>query len=75
MLLVLRVVMSEHHLATPRVQVGVGCFVDSCRTCPNCRLGDEQYCLGDGKGGAVRTMGRILCPHTVHALMHQYVEQ
>lgn len=33
-------------------KVGVGCFVDSCRTCPNCRLGDEQYCLGDGKGGA-----------------------
>lgn len=23
-------------------RAGVGCFVDSCRTCPNCRLGDEQ---------------------------------
>ena len=22
----------------------VGCMVDSCRTCPNCRAGDEQYC-------------------------------
>ncbi len=24
--------------------VGVGCMVDSCRTCPNCKHGDEQYC-------------------------------
>jgi len=23
---------------------GVGCMVDSCRTCPNCREGIEQYC-------------------------------
>ena len=23
---------------------GVGCFVDSCRTCPACREGQEQYC-------------------------------
>lgn len=23
---------------------GVGCFVDSCRTCPSCRAGNEQYC-------------------------------
>ena len=23
---------------------GVGCFVDSCRTCPNCQAGLEQYC-------------------------------
>jgi uncharacterized zinc-type alcohol dehydrogenase-like protein len=23
----------------------VGCMVDSCRTCPNCRAGLEQYCL------------------------------
>ena len=26
--------------------VGVGCFVDSCRTCPQCRKGQEQYCEG-----------------------------
>jgi len=26
--------------------VGVGCFVDSCRTCPSCRKGEEQYCDG-----------------------------
>ena len=24
--------------------VGVGCFVDSCRTCAACRKGEEQYC-------------------------------
>lgn len=24
--------------------VGVGCFVDSCRTCASCREGEEQYC-------------------------------
>ena len=24
--------------------VGVGCLVDSCRTCPDCRSGLEQYC-------------------------------
>ncbi|MCG9792178.1 NAD(P)-dependent alcohol dehydrogenase [Flavobacterium algicola] len=23
---------------------GVGCFVDSCRTCPSCQAGDEQLC-------------------------------
>lgn len=25
-------------------QVGVGCFVDSCRTCAHCQKGLEQYC-------------------------------
>jgi len=24
--------------------VGVGCFVDSCRQCPSCEAGEEQYC-------------------------------
>ncbi|MHB8635750.1 MAG: NAD(P)-dependent alcohol dehydrogenase [Fimbriimonadaceae bacterium] len=24
--------------------VGVGCFVDSCRNCPACAAGEEQYC-------------------------------
>jgi uncharacterized zinc-type alcohol dehydrogenase-like protein len=27
-------------------RVGVGCFVDSCRTCTQCRAGLEQYCDG-----------------------------
>jgi alcohol dehydrogenase (NADP+) len=26
-------------------RVGVGCFVDSCRDCANCRAGEEQHCL------------------------------
>lgn len=26
-------------------RVGVGCIVDSCRTCTACRAGEEQYCL------------------------------
>ncbi|MEU5770062.1 NAD(P)-dependent alcohol dehydrogenase [Streptomyces asoensis] len=25
--------------------VGIGCMVNSCRTCDNCRAGQEQYCL------------------------------
>jgi uncharacterized zinc-type alcohol dehydrogenase-like protein len=29
---------------------GVGCLVDSCRTCENCREGLEQYCLNGGVG-------------------------
>jgi uncharacterized zinc-type alcohol dehydrogenase-like protein len=28
----------------PGDQVGVGCMVDSCRECPACQDGDEQYC-------------------------------
>ncbi|AXK33845.1 NAD(P)-dependent alcohol dehydrogenase [Streptomyces armeniacus] len=29
-------------------RVGVGCFVDSCRECDNCRAGLQQYCTGGG---------------------------
>ncbi|MGA5822324.1 NAD(P)-dependent alcohol dehydrogenase [Kitasatospora sp. NPDC094028] len=29
-------------------RVGVGCFVDSCRECANCRAGLQQYCTGEG---------------------------
>lgn len=36
-------------------RVGVGCMVDSCRTCPSCREGEEQYCTGPG--GMVATYG------------------
>jgi uncharacterized zinc-type alcohol dehydrogenase-like protein len=35
--------------------VGVGCMVDSCRTCPNCREGLEQYC----DVGNIQTYGGI----------------
>jgi len=30
----------------PGDKVGVGCFVDSCRTCENCTIGKIQYCKG-----------------------------
>ena len=36
-------------------RVGVGCMVNSCRECANCRHGDEQYCLS----GAVATYGSV----------------
>jgi alcohol dehydrogenase (NADP+) len=32
-------------------RVGVGCFVDSCRECDNCKAGLEQYCTGGGMVG------------------------
>ena len=41
-------------------RVGVGCFVDSCRECDNCKAGLEQYCTGTGMVGtynAVLTSG------------------
>ncbi|GAA3514536.1 NAD(P)-dependent alcohol dehydrogenase [Actinocatenispora rupis] len=31
-------------------RVGVGCMVDSCRECENCRAGMEQYCLPGNTG-------------------------
>jgi uncharacterized zinc-type alcohol dehydrogenase-like protein len=31
-------------------RVGVGCLVDSCRTCDNCKKGLEQYCLNGNVG-------------------------
>lgn len=30
--------------------VGIGCLVDSCRTCENCEQGQEQYCLNGNSG-------------------------
>jgi uncharacterized zinc-type alcohol dehydrogenase-like protein len=29
---------------------GIGCFVDSCRSCPSCQKGLEQYCNGGMTG-------------------------
>jgi uncharacterized zinc-type alcohol dehydrogenase-like protein len=42
-------------------RVGVGCMVNSCRECANCRSGDEQYCLNGmvGTYGAVDRDGSI----------------
>ncbi|ELS55950.1 NAD(P)-dependent alcohol dehydrogenase [Streptomyces viridochromogenes] len=31
-------------------RVGVGCLVDSCRACENCKAGLEQYCTGGNVG-------------------------
>ncbi|GAA4725813.1 NAD(P)-dependent alcohol dehydrogenase [Phytohabitans rumicis] len=36
-------------------QVGVGCMVDSCGDCVNCRKGEEQFCLN----GSTLTFGSI----------------
>ena len=38
--------------------VGVGCFVDSCRECPSCLAGLEQYCTGSGMIGTYNAVGR-----------------
>ncbi|MGW1726780.1 NAD(P)-dependent alcohol dehydrogenase [Streptomyces sp. NPDC002306] len=39
-------------------RVGVGCMVDSCRTCDNCRAGNEQYCTGSGMVGTYNDTGK-----------------
>ncbi|MFI9235114.1 NAD(P)-dependent alcohol dehydrogenase [Streptomyces sp. NPDC053079] len=43
----------------PGDRVGVGCFVDSCRECENCRSGLQQYCTGElGNVGTYGATGR-----------------
>ncbi len=39
----------------PGDRVGVGCMVNSCRECENCRKGDEQYCIP----GNTQTYGSV----------------
>lgn len=39
-------------------RVGVGCFVDSCRECPSCHAGVEQYCTGTGMVSTYNAVGR-----------------
>ncbi|MFE0961127.1 NAD(P)-dependent alcohol dehydrogenase [Streptomyces fungicidicus] len=39
-------------------RVGVGCMVDSCRECGNCRAGREQYCTGGGMVGTYNALGK-----------------
>jgi uncharacterized zinc-type alcohol dehydrogenase-like protein len=43
-----RVTRTGSHVTAfrPGDLAGVGCFVDSCRTCVNCEVGEEQYCEG-----------------------------
>jgi uncharacterized zinc-type alcohol dehydrogenase-like protein len=38
------------------VKAGVGCFVDSCRTCKSCKAGDEQLC-DEGMTGTYNRRG------------------
>ncbi|CAN5650934.1 NAD(P)-dependent alcohol dehydrogenase [soil metagenome] len=38
-------------------RVGVGCMVDSCRECENCKAGEEQYCL-TGMTGTYGSVGK-----------------
>jgi uncharacterized zinc-type alcohol dehydrogenase-like protein len=47
------------HVTGHRVgdRVGVGCMVNSCGSCTNCRNGDEQYCL-EGMVGTYAATGR-----------------
>ncbi|CAL9298056.1 NAD(P)-dependent alcohol dehydrogenase [Streptomyces sp. SudanB182_2057] len=44
-------------------RVGVGCLVDSCRECENCRAGQEQYCLNGGFGSTYNAIGRDGTPN------------
>lgn len=39
-------------------RVGVGCMVDSCRECENCKAGQEQYCTGGGMIGTYNAIGK-----------------
>ena len=65
-------------------RVGVGCMVNSCGECTNCRNGDEQYCLDgmvptyagtDRKTGAARWTGtRVDLVFGSHAQLHAISE-
>jgi uncharacterized zinc-type alcohol dehydrogenase-like protein len=39
-------------------RVGVGCMVDSCRECDNCKDGLEQHCTGGGMIGTYNAVGK-----------------
>ena len=43
--------------------VGVGCMVDSCRSCATCQAGQEQYCL-NGFTGTYNGKDKVLGGHT-----------
>ncbi|MBO1334731.1 NAD(P)-dependent alcohol dehydrogenase [Streptomyces sp. VRA16 Mangrove soil] len=44
-------------------RVGVGCLVDSCRACENCKAGMEQHCLNGGIGSTYNAIGRDGTPN------------
>ncbi|MEV6112106.1 NAD(P)-dependent alcohol dehydrogenase [Streptomyces sp. NPDC052109] len=39
-------------------RVGVGCMVDSCRECDNCKAGLQQYCTGGGPNWTYNSVGK-----------------
>ena len=39
-------------------RVGVGCFVDSCRECDDCKEGNQQFCTGGGMIFTYNSVGR-----------------
>ncbi len=39
-------------------RIGVGCFVDSCRECEQCKAGNQQFCTGSGMIGTYNAIGR-----------------
>ena len=47
----------------PGQRVGVGCMVDACHECENCKAGEEQYCLA-GNIGTYNSPDRHLGGHT-----------
>ncbi|WP_078315012.1 NAD(P)-dependent alcohol dehydrogenase [Mycobacterium sp. D16Q16] len=51
---VISAIGSEVTKFKPGDHAGVGCMVESCRTCPQCLAGLQQYCSG---GGMVGTYG------------------
>lgn len=42
----------------PGDRVGVGCFVDSCGECAECKAGEEQYCTNDDTIWTYDSVGR-----------------
>ncbi|MDO0912194.1 NAD(P)-dependent alcohol dehydrogenase [Streptomyces sp. DT2A-34] len=44
-------------------RVGVGCLVDSCRECENCKAGVEQHCLNGSIGPTYNAIGRDGTPN------------
>ncbi len=48
----------------PGDTVGIGCMVGSCRKCPSCQDGDEQYCTGGGLVGTYNGPDPVLGGHT-----------
>ncbi|MEV0175148.1 NAD(P)-dependent alcohol dehydrogenase [Streptomyces sp. NPDC050803] len=44
-------------------RVGVGCMVDSCRECDNCKAGLEQFCVNGSIGPTYNAIGRDGTPN------------